>query len=99
MAAFASKSLLGHSRLGRADCRSGHVGFRPIVIKFCLAEKFHDVPEPDIRSHGAQISLGWERRLRVIATARTKTARRSSKRAAFVAAPSEWTVQPHAHYR
>jgi hypothetical protein len=33
---------------GRADSRSGHVGFLPIAIGFCVAAKFRDVPQRDI---------------------------------------------------
>lgn len=35
----------GHSRPGRADSRSGHVGFPLIATEFCVAEKFRDVPK------------------------------------------------------
>jgi hypothetical protein len=37
-------SLLGQSRPGRADSRSGHVGFHPIATKFCDAAEFRYVP-------------------------------------------------------
>jgi hypothetical protein len=42
---------LGQSRPGRADCRSGHVGFPPIGIAtdFCGAAKYRDVPEAELR--------------------------------------------------
>jgi hypothetical protein len=35
---------MGQSRPGQVDGRSGHVGFPPIAIEFCVAAKFRDVP-------------------------------------------------------
>jgi hypothetical protein len=43
-------SEVGHSRPGRADSGSGHVGFHPIATDFCVAAEFRDVPEADIIS-------------------------------------------------
>jgi hypothetical protein len=41
-------SVEGHSRPGRADGRSGYVGFPPILTGFRSAAEFRDVPQPDI---------------------------------------------------
>ena len=45
---FEFSHSLGHSRLGRTDSRSGHVGFPPIAIEFCVATGFREVPLGDI---------------------------------------------------
>jgi hypothetical protein len=42
-------SAEGHSRPGRADSRSGHVGFHPIATEFCVAAEFRDVPTREIQ--------------------------------------------------
>jgi hypothetical protein len=38
---------LGQTRLGRADGRSGHVGYPLIAIDFCDAAKFRNVPQAE----------------------------------------------------
>jgi hypothetical protein len=43
-------SLTGQSRPGRADSRSGHVGFHLIATEFCVAAEFRDVPKGDLMS-------------------------------------------------
>jgi hypothetical protein len=40
-------SQMGQTRLGRADGKSGHVGYPPIATGFFGAATFRDVPEPD----------------------------------------------------
>jgi hypothetical protein len=42
-------SARGQSRPGRADSRSGRVGFHPIATEFCVAAEFRDVPQADNR--------------------------------------------------
>jgi hypothetical protein len=37
----------GQSRPGRADGRSGQVGFPPIATEFCVAAEFRDVPSAE----------------------------------------------------
>jgi hypothetical protein len=37
-------SALGQSRPGRADGKSGHVGYPPIATESCVAAEFRDVP-------------------------------------------------------
>jgi hypothetical protein len=39
---------MGHSRLGRADGRSGDVSYTPIAIEFCDAAEFRDVPITEV---------------------------------------------------
>jgi hypothetical protein len=43
-------SVAGQTRLGRAEGRSGHVGYPPIAIDSCVAANFRDVPERPFRS-------------------------------------------------
>jgi hypothetical protein len=54
-------SVPGQSQPGRADSRSGHVGFPPIATDFCGAAKYRDVHTSGHALHSAPPYELWEK--------------------------------------